>query len=97
MLRESEVGENGLFSPFCLVQTALLCTVVAEVAFFLDLYLVTTVLHYVFSIFIPIYPLIGCLICFIKVRGLQGSFPEPLGMAGIGWVSLVCPLQPFNT
>ncbi|NWV69475.1 ABCA5 protein, partial [Malurus elegans] len=50
-----------------IIITALLCTVVTEVAFFLDLYLVTSVLHYLFSIFIPIYPLIGCLICFIKV------------------------------
>ncbi|KAJ7403942.1 ATP-binding cassette sub-family A member 5 isoform X1 [Willisornis vidua] len=49
-----------------LAVTALLCTVVTEVAFFLDYYLITTILHYIFSIFIPIYPLIGCLICFIK-------------------------------
>lgn len=84
MLRVSEVDENGPFVPFPLVQTALLCTVVTEVSFFLDHYLVTTILHYVFSIFIPIYPLIGCLICFIKVRGLQGSFAESLEVAGLG-------------
>ncbi|KAJ7401602.1 ATP binding cassette subfamily A member 5 [Pitangus sulphuratus] len=64
-----------------LAVTALLCTVVTEVAFFLDYYLVTTVLHYVFSIFIPIYPLIGCLICFIKVswkgKRKSGGYYDP--------------------
>uniref|UniRef100_A0A672UMJ9 Cholesterol transporter ABCA5 n=1 Tax=Strigops habroptila TaxID=2489341 RepID=A0A672UMJ9_STRHB len=66
-----KVQNTKEFWSFIFSVTALLCTVVTEVAFFLDYYLVTTVLHYVFSIFIPIYPLIGCLICFIKVRGTQ--------------------------
>lgn len=70
--------KSDFFFPFSFAQTALLCTVVTEVAFFLDYYLVTTILHYVFSIFIPIYPLIGCLICFIKVRGHKKSSPEHL-------------------
>ncbi|KAM4673147.1 cholesterol transporter ABCA5 isoform 2-T4 [Amazona ochrocephala] len=64
-----------------LAVTALLCTVVTEVAFFLDYYLITTALHYVFSIFIPIYPLIGCLICFIKVswkgKRRNGGYYDP--------------------
>ncbi|XP_010131445.1 PREDICTED: ATP-binding cassette sub-family A member 5-like, partial [Buceros rhinoceros silvestris] len=62
-----KVQNTKEFWSFIFSVTALLCTVVTEVAFFLDYYLVTTILHYVFSIFIPIYPLIGCLICFIKV------------------------------
>uniref|UniRef100_A0A8D2MG94 ATP binding cassette subfamily A member 5 n=1 Tax=Zonotrichia albicollis TaxID=44394 RepID=A0A8D2MG94_ZONAL len=72
-----KVQNTKEFWSFIFSVTALLCTVVTEVSFFLDHYLVTTILHYVFSIFIPIYPLIGCLICFIKVRGFQGSFPQP--------------------
>ncbi|NWH39329.1 ABCA5 protein, partial [Chloropsis hardwickii] len=83
-----KVQNTKEFWSFIFSVTALLCTVVTEVSFFLDHYLVTTILHYVFSIFIPIYPLIGCLICFIKVRAPQGSFPEPLEVAGVGWVSL---------
>uniref|UniRef100_A0A8C3KGP5 Cholesterol transporter ABCA5 n=1 Tax=Calidris pygmaea TaxID=425635 RepID=A0A8C3KGP5_9CHAR len=71
-----KVQNTKEFWSFIFSVTALLCTVVTEVAFFLDYYLVTTVLHYVFSIFIPIYPLIGSLICFIKVRGCKKSSPE---------------------
>ncbi|NWS30092.1 ABCA5 protein, partial [Polioptila caerulea] len=59
-----KVQNTKEFWSFIFSVTALLCTVVTEVSFFLDHYLVTTILHYVFSIFIPIYPLIGCLICF---------------------------------
>ncbi|XP_019349796.1 cholesterol transporter ABCA5 [Alligator mississippiensis] len=55
------------FWSFIFSVAALVCTVVTEVAFFMGYYTVTTVLHYIFSIFIPIYPLIGCLISFIKV------------------------------
>uniref|UniRef100_A0A8C3PRT1 Cholesterol transporter ABCA5 n=1 Tax=Calidris pygmaea TaxID=425635 RepID=A0A8C3PRT1_9CHAR len=73
-----KVQNTKEFWSFIFSVTALLCTVVTEVAFFLDYYLVTTVLHYVFSIFIPIYPLIGSLICFIKVRGCKKSSPEHL-------------------
>ncbi|XP_008629370.1 PREDICTED: ATP-binding cassette sub-family A member 5 [Corvus brachyrhynchos] len=76
-----KVQNTKEFWSFIFSVTALLCTVVAEVAFFLDLYLVTTVLHYVFSIFIPIYPLIGCLICFIKVswkgKNESGGYSHP--------------------
>ncbi|NXM13575.1 ABCA5 protein, partial [Ploceus nigricollis] len=96
-----KVQNTKEFWSFIFSVTALLCTVVTEVSFFLDHYLVTTILHYVFSIFIPIYPLIGCLICFIKVRGPQGSFPEPLEVAGVGVPSLAgdqggfCLPQPY--
>ncbi|NXF79116.1 ABCA5 protein, partial [Sclerurus mexicanus] len=76
-----KVQNTKEFWSFIFSVTALLCTVVTEVAFFLDYYLVTTVLHYVFSIFIPIYPLIGCLICFIKVswkgKRKSGGFYDP--------------------
>uniref|UniRef100_A0A8C0BD03 Cholesterol transporter ABCA5 n=1 Tax=Buteo japonicus TaxID=224669 RepID=A0A8C0BD03_9AVES len=75
-----KVQNTKEFWSFIFSVTALLCTVVTEVAFFLDYYLVTTILHYVFSIFIPIYPLIGCLICFIKdVPYIKiGELPFPL-------------------
>ncbi|KAF3817316.1 hypothetical protein GH733_011716, partial [Mirounga leonina] len=46
--------------------TALVCIAVTEITFFMG-YTVTAVLHYTFSIVIPIYPLLGCLICFIKI------------------------------
>ncbi|NXJ80394.1 ABCA5 protein, partial [Trogon melanurus] len=76
-----KVQNTKEFWSFIFSVTALLCTVVTEVAFFLDYYLVTTVLHYVFSIFIPIYPLIGCLICFIKVswkgKRKSGGYYDP--------------------
>ncbi|NXP86191.1 ABCA5 protein, partial [Passerina amoena] len=76
-----KVQNTKEFWSFIFSVTALLCTVVTEVSFFLDHYLVTTILHYVFSIFIPIYPLIGCLICFIKVswkgKSESGGFHDP--------------------
>ncbi|PKU31514.1 atp-binding cassette sub-family a member 5 [Limosa lapponica baueri] len=76
-----KVQNTKEFWSFIFSVTALLCTVVTEVAFFLDYYLVTTVLHYVFSIFIPIYPLIGSLICFIKVswkgKRKNGGYYDP--------------------
>ncbi|KFW91411.1 cholesterol transporter ABCA5 isoform X1 [Phalacrocorax carbo] len=76
-----KVQNTKEFWSFIFSVTALLCTVVTEVAFFLDYYLVTTILHYVFSIFIPIYPLIGCLICFIKVswkgKRKDGGYYDP--------------------
>ncbi|KAL9833695.1 LOW QUALITY PROTEIN: cholesterol transporter ABCA5 [Geothlypis trichas] len=76
-----KVQNTKEFWSFIFSVTALLCTVVTEVSFFLDHYLVTTILHYVFSIFIPIYPLIGCLICFIKVswkgKSDNGGFHDP--------------------
>ncbi|NWT31723.1 ABCA5 protein, partial [Cardinalis cardinalis] len=76
-----KVQNTKEFWSFIFSVTALLCTVVTEVSFFLDHYLVTTILHYLFSIFIPIYPLIGCLICFIKVswkgKSESGGFHDP--------------------
>ncbi|NWS03750.1 ABCA5 protein, partial [Motacilla alba] len=76
-----KVQNTKEFWSFIFSVTALLCTVVTEVSFFLDHYLLTTILHYVFSIFIPIYPLIGCLICFIKVswkgHSESGGFHDP--------------------
>ncbi|EPY73210.1 ATP-binding cassette sub-family A member 5 isoform 1 [Camelus ferus] len=45
--------------------TALACIAVTEITYFMG-YAVTAVLHYTFCIAIPIYPLLGCLICFIK-------------------------------
>ncbi|NXA95414.1 ABCA5 protein, partial [Melanocharis versteri] len=76
-----KVQNTKEFWSFIFSVTALLCTVVTEVSFFLDHYLVTTILHYVFSICIPIYPLIGCLICFIKVswkgKSEAGGYHDP--------------------
>nr|XP_045746139.1 cholesterol transporter ABCA5 [Mirounga angustirostris] len=54
------------FWSFIYSVTALVCIAVTEITFFMG-YTVTAVLHYTFSIVIPIYPLLGCLICFIKI------------------------------
>uniref|UniRef100_H0Z0L3 Cholesterol transporter ABCA5 n=1 Tax=Taeniopygia guttata TaxID=59729 RepID=H0Z0L3_TAEGU len=76
-----KVQNTKEFWSFIFSVTALLCTVVTEVSFFLDHYVVTTILHYVFSISIPIYPLIGCLICFIKVswkgKSVSAGYQDP--------------------
>lgn len=46
--------------------TMLACIAVTEISYFIG-HTVTAVLHYTFCIFIPVYPLLGCLICFIKI------------------------------
>ncbi|XP_026531602.1 ATP-binding cassette sub-family A member 5-like [Notechis scutatus] len=55
------------FWSFIFSVAALVCSVVIEVAFFMWYYTTAAVLHVCFSIFVPIYPLIGCLISFIKI------------------------------
>uniref|UniRef100_A0A8C3T9R7 Cholesterol transporter ABCA5 n=1 Tax=Chelydra serpentina TaxID=8475 RepID=A0A8C3T9R7_CHESE len=62
-----KVQNTKEFWSFIFSMTALISTVVTEVAFFLRYFMVTTIFQYVFCAFIPIYPLIGCLISFIKV------------------------------
>ncbi|KFO26306.1 ATP-binding cassette sub-family A member 5 [Fukomys damarensis] len=47
-------------------KTALACIAITEITFVLG-YKVTAAFHYTFCIVIPIYPLLGCLIYFIKV------------------------------
>ncbi|KAJ8787003.1 hypothetical protein J1605_023258 [Eschrichtius robustus] len=47
-------------------KTALACIAVTEITYFMG-YTVTVILHYALCIAIPIYPLLGCLICFIKI------------------------------
>lgn len=59
--------QSTLFSFFFLFQAALVCSVVIEITFFMWYYTAAAVLHTFFSVFVPIYPLIGCLISFIKV------------------------------
>ncbi|XP_014442641.1 ATP-binding cassette sub-family A member 5 isoform X2 [Tupaia chinensis] len=54
------------FWSFIYSVTALACIAVTEITYFMG-YTVTVVLHYTFCIAIPIYPLLGCLISFIKV------------------------------
>ncbi|XP_023614816.1 ATP-binding cassette sub-family A member 5 isoform X7 [Myotis lucifugus] len=46
--------------------TALACIAITEISFFIG-HTVTAILHYTFCIVIPVYPLLGCLICFIKI------------------------------
>lgn len=70
MLSMKFLNTVHLFSSFFFLQTALVCIAVTEITYFLG-YRITAVLHYTFCIAIPIYPLLGCLICFIKV-GLLG-------------------------
>ncbi|XP_008584839.1 PREDICTED: ATP-binding cassette sub-family A member 5 [Galeopterus variegatus] len=53
------------FWSFIYSVTALACIAVTEVTFFMG-YTVTAILHYTFCMAIPIYPLLGCLISFIK-------------------------------
>uniref|UniRef100_A0A670I6R1 Cholesterol transporter ABCA5 n=1 Tax=Podarcis muralis TaxID=64176 RepID=A0A670I6R1_PODMU len=60
------------FWSFIFSVAALVCSVVIEIAFFMVYYTTAAVLHTCFSVFIPIYPLIGCLISFIKVS-FQGT------------------------
>ncbi|XP_066474234.1 cholesterol transporter ABCA5-like isoform X2 [Tiliqua scincoides] len=55
------------FWSFIFSVAALVCSVVIEIAFFMWYYTAAAVLHTCFSVFIPIYPLIGCLISFIKI------------------------------
>ncbi|XP_058904342.1 cholesterol transporter ABCA5 isoform X1 [Kogia breviceps] len=54
------------FWSFIYSVTALACIAVTEITFFMG-YTVTVILHYALCIAIPIYPLLGCLICFIKI------------------------------
>ncbi|XP_053425642.1 cholesterol transporter ABCA5 isoform X1 [Nycticebus coucang] len=54
------------FWSFVYSVTALACIAITEITFFLG-YRVTTILHYIFCIVIPVYPLLGCLISFIKI------------------------------
>uniref|UniRef100_A0A8D0BD66 Cholesterol transporter ABCA5 n=1 Tax=Salvator merianae TaxID=96440 RepID=A0A8D0BD66_SALMN len=55
------------FWSFVFSVTALVCSVVIKIAFFMWYYTTAAVLHTCFSVFVPIYPLIGCLISFIKI------------------------------
>ncbi|XP_045155423.1 cholesterol transporter ABCA5 [Echinops telfairi] len=54
------------FWSFIYSVTALICIVITELMFFMG-HMASAVLHYTFCIVIPIYPLLGCLICFIKI------------------------------
>ncbi|KAL8163512.1 UNVERIFIED_CONTAM: ATP-binding cassette sub- A member 5 [Gekko kuhli] len=55
------------FWSFIFSVAALVCSFVIELVSFMWCYTAAAVLHTCFSIFIPIYPLIGSLICFIKI------------------------------
>uniref|UniRef100_A0A2K6TGY5 ATP binding cassette subfamily A member 5 n=1 Tax=Saimiri boliviensis boliviensis TaxID=39432 RepID=A0A2K6TGY5_SAIBB len=54
------------FWSFIYSVTALACIAITEITFFMG-YTIATILHYAFCIIIPIYPLLGCLISFIKI------------------------------
>nr|XP_020039050.1 ATP-binding cassette sub-family A member 5 isoform X2 [Castor canadensis] len=54
------------FWSFIYSVTALACIVITEITYFMG-YAVAAVFYYTFCIAIPIYPLLGCLISFIKV------------------------------
>uniref|UniRef100_F7GN02 Cholesterol transporter ABCA5 n=1 Tax=Callithrix jacchus TaxID=9483 RepID=F7GN02_CALJA len=53
------------FWSFIYSVTALACIAITEITFFMG-YTIATILHYAFCIIVPIYPLLGCLISFIK-------------------------------
>ncbi|XP_060058636.1 cholesterol transporter ABCA5 isoform X3 [Erinaceus europaeus] len=54
------------FWSFIYSVTALACIAITEITSFLG-YTATAILHYIFCIVVPVYPLLGCLICFIKI------------------------------
>nr|XP_035157537.2 cholesterol transporter ABCA5 isoform X4 [Callithrix jacchus] len=54
------------FWSFIYSVTALACIAITEITFFMG-YTIATILHYAFCIIVPIYPLLGCLISFIKI------------------------------
>nr|XP_023416826.1 ATP-binding cassette sub-family A member 5 [Cavia porcellus] len=54
------------FWSFIYSVTALTCIILTEITFFMG-YRVTAAFYYTFCLVIPIYPLLGCLISFIKV------------------------------
>ncbi|KAG5202796.1 hypothetical protein JEQ12_002379 [Ovis aries] len=54
------------FWSFMYSVTALACIAVTEITYFMG-NTATVILHYIFCIAIPIYPLLGCLIGFIKI------------------------------
>ncbi|KAI2584770.1 ATP binding cassette subfamily A member 5, partial [Homo sapiens] len=54
------------FWSFIYSVAALACIAITEITFFMG-YTIATILHYAFCIIIPIYPLLGCLISFIKI------------------------------
>ncbi|XP_044794440.2 cholesterol transporter ABCA5 isoform X2 [Bubalus bubalis] len=54
------------FWSFIYSVTALACIAVTEITYFMG-NTATVILHYIFCITIPIYPLLGCLISFIKI------------------------------
>ncbi|KAL7989592.1 hypothetical protein Chor_012258 [Crotalus horridus] len=79
-------------------KAALVCSVVIEVAFFMWYYTTAAVLHVCFSIFVPIYPLIGCLISFIKiVRKLDNKMEKHSERLLISVVARMNPLPVFRT
>lgn len=53
---------------FFSLQMCLITITTVELASVIGNDLIFTLCHDLFSLFIPIYPLIGCLICFLKVR-----------------------------
>ncbi|XP_044528119.1 cholesterol transporter ABCA5 [Gracilinanus agilis] len=55
------------FWSFIYSVTALVSIAVTEITFFMRYHTVTAVLHYTLCIINPIYPLLGCLISFIKI------------------------------
>ncbi|XP_033703106.1 cholesterol transporter ABCA5 isoform X2 [Tursiops truncatus] len=54
------------FWSFIYSVTALVCIAVTEITYFMG-YTVAVILHYALCIAVPIYPLLGCLICFVKI------------------------------
>ncbi|XP_029455149.1 ATP-binding cassette sub-family A member 5 isoform X2 [Rhinatrema bivittatum] len=62
-----KVNNTQEFWSFIFSLMTLVSIITINITFFIGNNLITTILHDLFSIFIPTYPLIGCLICFIKI------------------------------
>lgn len=61
-----KIANTKEFWSFIYSVTALACIAVTEITYFMG-NTATIILHYIFCITVPIYPLLGCLIGFIKI------------------------------
>ncbi|XP_050618332.1 LOW QUALITY PROTEIN: cholesterol transporter ABCA5 [Macaca thibetana thibetana] len=77
------------FWSFVYSVTALACVAITEITFFMG-YTIATILHYAFCIIIPIYPLLGCLISFIKVSAKYFNMLKNINKYGLNWGLYIC-------
>nr|XP_033818311.1 ATP-binding cassette sub-family A member 5 isoform X2 [Geotrypetes seraphini] len=71
-----KVKNTQEFWSFIFSLMSMVTVITIVIALFIGKDLITTILHYVFSIFIPIYPFVGCLVYFIKMSWRGAQSPE---------------------